>query len=70
MAGVKGSPPMSEPQLEDVVTHKELAEFLGITERSLGRYRIPSIEIGKQRLYFKGDVAQWLRSRRDLRSGS
>ncbi len=56
---------MSEPSLEDVVTHREVAEFLGVSEKSLHAYRIPNVRLGKSKLYFKADVARWLRSRRD-----
>lgn len=53
------------PRLEDVVTHRELAEFLGISERSLSMYRdLPRIELpGGRRLYFRQSVAAWLRKR-------
>jgi hypothetical protein len=51
------------PKLEDVVTHRELAEFLGISERSLSFYRIRHVELGKQRLYFRQDVAAYLKRR-------
>lgn len=50
---------------DEVITHRELADFLGVSERSLYAYRIPRISLGKQRLYFKTDVAQWLRSRQE-----
>lgn len=60
---------MTEPQLEDVVTHKEVAEFLGISERALHAYRIPHVKLSRQKLYFKADVAGWLRSRREPRFG-
>jgi hypothetical protein len=53
----------AEPTLDDIVTHKELAEFLGISERSLSCYRIRHIELGRQRLYFRQAVVEYLRRR-------
>ncbi|MGD8684122.1 MAG: hypothetical protein PVG27_09260 [Chloroflexota bacterium] len=50
-------------QLDDIVQHKELAEWLGISERSLAHYRIPRIEIGGQRLFVKQHVVRWLLDR-------
>lgn len=52
------------PSLEDIVTHTDLAAFLGVSTRSLSYYRIPHIDVGRQRLYFKQTVALWL-SRRE-----
>lgn len=49
--------------LEDWVTHKELAEFLGITDRALSTYRIPHAALGGQKLYAKPVVADWLAER-------
>lgn len=61
--------PETEPKLEDVVTHQEVAQFLGLPEKSLHAYRIPHIKMGRSKLYFKDDVARWLRSRRDAAGG-
>jgi hypothetical protein len=52
-----------DARLEDVVTHRELAEFLGMSERSLSYFRLPSVQMGKARLYFRGSVAGWLKAR-------
>jgi hypothetical protein len=53
----------TERTLDDVVTHKELAEFLGISERSLSCYRIRHIDLGRQRLYFRQSVVEYLKRR-------
>jgi len=50
--------------LEEWVTHRELADFLGISERALANYAIQRVDLGKQRLYSKSDVALWLANRR------
>jgi hypothetical protein len=50
-------------RLEDIVTHKELAAWLGISDLSLSYYRVPKIVIGKQRLYVKQHVVRWLLDR-------
>lgn len=64
---------MTDPNsfaLEDVVTQEELAQFLGVTPRSLAVQRgIPHVMIGKVRLYYKQDVSDWLRSRVQGRRG-
>jgi len=49
--------------LDDVLTHKQLAEFLDISEQALSYYRIPSIEMGRKRLYLWPTVSQWLKDR-------
>jgi hypothetical protein len=54
---------MTDAKLDDVVTHRELAEFLGLTERALSYYRIPSMQMGRSRLYFRQSVAAWLKTR-------
>jgi len=58
---------MSEPSaavLDDVVTDKELAEFLGVTTVQLALRRdLKRILIGKRRLYFKQTVVDWLRAK-------
>ena len=48
------------PRLDDLVTHKDLAAFLDMTERSLSGYRIPAVVMGGRRFYFKQAVARWL----------
>lgn len=59
---------MTDLTLDDVVTHKELAEFLDISPQALSYYRIPSIEMGKQRLYLRPTVVEWLKEREGRRS--
>jgi hypothetical protein len=55
---------LGDPELEDVVTSKDLSEFLGISELSLARVRgLPSIRIGENTLYFKQTVVEWLKAR-------
>jgi hypothetical protein len=53
------------PRFEDILTGREVAEFLGVTERSLAAYRIRHCELGKVKLYFRQDVAQYLSRRMD-----
>jgi hypothetical protein len=57
----------NEPKFEDILTGREVAEFLGVTERSLAAYRIPHCQLGKVRLYFRQDVAAYLKRRMDAR---
>ena len=56
---------MNEPRLEDFVTARTLAEYLGVTERSLSQFRgVPSIELNEgTRIYHRGEVATWLLER-------
>lgn len=51
------------PKFEDILTGREVAEFLGVTERSLAAYRIRHCQLGKVRLYFRQDVAVYLNRR-------
>ena len=53
------------PRLEDFETEERVAEFLGISETSLRRYRdLPRVELpGGRRLYYRQSVAGWLRKR-------
>jgi hypothetical protein len=51
------------PKFEDILTGREVAEFLGITEEALTRYRIRRCKLGKIWLYFRQDVAQYVNRR-------
>lgn len=55
------------PKLEDWMTDKEVADWLGTTTRQLASNRIPSAKMGTKRFYKKTDVAAWLERRRDQR---
>lgn len=55
---------MTEPKLENIVTVEELAEFLGVPAKTIKDQRtLPSIRLGRQRLYFRETVAEWLKER-------
>lgn len=53
------------PSLDDWLTAKEVAEWLGVTTRVLSANRIPNALVGDRRFYNKHDVAEWLERRRD-----
>ena len=62
MSTAEGRP---RPTLEEWMTAKEVADWLGVTERVLSSNRIPNAEVGGRRFYNKHDVAEWLEKRRD-----
>ena len=51
--------------LVDLVTARELADFLGVSVRSLSAYQtLPFVALpGGKRLYFKTSAAEWLKAR-------
>jgi excisionase family DNA binding protein len=52
--------------MDELLTQKELAEFLKITEMTLYRWRkegMPYIKAGKQVRYEKEEVLKWLKTR-------
>ncbi len=51
------------PDLSDIVTAKELADFFGVTEAAINRWRIPAVVVGVRRFYFKQTVVAYLKSR-------
>ena len=56
-------------KLENFLTEKEAQEFFGIRKEQLGNLRrkegLPYVRISTtQRLYFEGDLIEWLLSRR------
>lgn len=56
---------MTDP--DELLTHRDLAQLLDVPEKSLHAYRIPHARIGKQKIYLRGDVLEWLKARRDAR---
>lgn len=57
------------PVLEEYISEAELAQELGISQRTLRRWRramvdfVPSLKVGARRLYRRSAVADWLRRR-------
>lgn len=55
---------------DDILTLKELAEYLKIAEKTLYLYaregRIPAIKIGSAWRFRRADIAAWLEERRRL----
>ena len=50
--------------LEDILTAKEVADYLGMSLLSLGRARIPHIRIGANApLYLRPTVVAWIARR-------
>lgn len=52
------------PGLDDILTTKELAEWLGVSEDTVRTFRdLPFARVGRRRIYFKQSVARWLADR-------
>lgn len=51
--------------VQDWMTAKEMADWLGVSERVLSSNRLPNADVGGRRFYNKYDVAAWLRRRQE-----
>lgn len=50
--------------LEDFITAADVAEYFGITERSVNAQRgLPRVRFGKVFVYRKTDIAEWIERR-------
>lgn len=51
--------------VKDWMNAKEMADWLGVSERVLSSNRLPNANVGGRRFYNIYDVAAWLRKRQE-----